>query len=160
MRLHAWDRFGRIRYAADFRFERLHRDPGANCDNPFVRRAHTGGKPRPTVTVAIPTYNGTAFLAPAIESVLAQTLPNFELLIVDDHSSDDIDSVLALFDDPRIRVLRNDRNLGPEANWNRCLTEARGRYFKLLPQDGQRLLPIACARKLRFLKPIAMSALH
>ena len=74
-------------------------------------------------------------LGAAIASVLAQTWSDFELLIIDDNSPDYTDEVVASFSDPRIRYLKNPNNLGPEGNWNRCLDEARGRYFKLLPQD-------------------------
>jgi len=89
----------------------------------------------PLVSVCIPTYHGAEHIGAAIESVLAQSLTDLELLIIDDNSPDDTASVVACYQDPRIRFLRNPSNLGPEANWNRCLTESRGKYFKLLPQD-------------------------
>lgn len=89
----------------------------------------------PTVSVAIPVYNGEAYLAAAIESVLAQTRGDFELVICDDHSTDRSLEIASAFADSRIRVLRNATNLGFGGNWNRCLTEARGHYIKLLPQD-------------------------
>jgi len=73
---------------------------------------------------------------------LAQTFSDFELLIVDDDSPDETAAVVARYPDPRIRFLRNEHNLGAEGNWNRCLELARGRYFKLLPQDD--LLAPAC----------------
>jgi glycosyltransferase involved in cell wall biosynthesis len=89
----------------------------------------------PLVTVAIPAYKGAAFIRATIESVLAQTLTDFELIVIDDGSPDATAAIAASFQDPRIRLLRNLRNLGPQGNWNRCLAEARGKYFKLLPQD-------------------------
>jgi glycosyltransferase involved in cell wall biosynthesis len=89
----------------------------------------------PTVTVAVPTYNGKASLGAAIESVLAQSFTDFELLIVDDRSTDGTPELVAGYCDPRIRYLANATNLGPQGNWNRCLSEAQGRYFKLLPHD-------------------------
>lgn len=89
----------------------------------------------PHVSVVIPTYRGAAHLEKTIESVLAQRFTDFELLIIDDNSPDETDSIVAGYSDPRIRYLKNPRNLGPEGNWNRCLQEARGHYFKLLPQD-------------------------
>jgi glycosyltransferase involved in cell wall biosynthesis len=91
--------------------------------------------PAPAVSVCVPSYQGAAHIAATIESVLAQTFSDFELLIVDDDSRDQTPAVVARYPDPRIRFLRNERNLGPEGNWNRCLELARGRYFKLLPQD-------------------------
>ena len=60
---------------------------------------------------------------------------DLELVIIDDDSPDNTSEIVARYDDPRIRYVRNPHNLGPEANWNRCLEEARGRYFKLMPQD-------------------------
>jgi glycosyltransferase involved in cell wall biosynthesis len=89
----------------------------------------------PQVSVCIPTYRGEKHLAATIDSVLMQTFADFELLIVDDNSPDETESVVSHFSDKRIRYLRNPVNLGPEGNWNRCLEESRGRYFKLLPQD-------------------------
>lgn len=89
----------------------------------------------PRVSVCIPTYKGAQTIGPAIASVLAQTLEDFELLVIDDGSPDGTAEVVAGFPDPRLRYLRNASNLGPEGNWNRCLAEARGRYFKLLPHD-------------------------
>jgi glycosyltransferase involved in cell wall biosynthesis len=67
--------------------------------------------------------------------VLAQTFADFELVIIDDNSPDDTFAIASSYSDPRVRCLRNPANLGPEGNWNRCLAEAKGRYFKLLPQD-------------------------
>lgn len=92
------------------------------------------GRP-PNVTVAMPVYNGEPHLADAISSVLAQSYVDFELLICDDASSDRSSTIAASFQDGRIRLLRNGRNLGFGGNWNRCLSEARGRYVKILPQD-------------------------
>ena len=90
---------------------------------------------RPLVSICIPTYRGAAFLPATIESVLGQSYPDFEVWIVDDASPDDTFGAVAAFKDPRIHYLRNERNLGPNANWNRCLELARGKYYKLLPQD-------------------------
>ena len=89
----------------------------------------------PLVSVCIPCYKGAVHLGAAIESVLSQTYTNFELIIIDDNSPDNTDEIVEGFSDPRIRYLKNQHNLGPEGNWNRCLSEARGIYFKLLPQD-------------------------
>lgn len=89
----------------------------------------------PLVSVCIPAYMGAEFIGNAIESTLLQTLNDFELIIIDDNSTDGTENIVGNYKDPRIRFLRNDQNLGPEGNWNRCLTEARGKYLKLLPQD-------------------------
>lgn len=89
----------------------------------------------PLVSICIPTYRGASFLPATIASVLTQSYSNFEVWIVDDASPDDTSSVVAAFCDERIHYLRNERNLGPNANWNRCLELARGKYYKLLPHD-------------------------
>ncbi len=99
----------------------------------------------PLVSVCIPAYLAEADIAEAIRSVLAQTLDDFELVIVDNHSPDRTASIVEAFTDPRIRFFRNATNIGPEGNWNRCLAEARGRYFKLLPHDD--LLHPDCLRR-------------
>ena len=85
--------------------------------------------------MCIPTYRGRATIGPAIESVLAQSLTDFELIVIDDGSPDDTRAIVEGFADPRLIYVRNEHNLGPQGNWNRCLELARGKYFKLLPHD-------------------------
>ena len=98
--------------------------------------AASGPPPRaPRVSVCIPTYNYARYLGPAIESVLAQTFADFELIVCDDASTDDTRAVLEQFDDPRMRVTFNPVNLGLFPNFNRCLELARGEYVKLLCAD-------------------------
>jgi glycosyltransferase involved in cell wall biosynthesis len=101
----------------------------------------------PILTVAIPTCRGAPHLAATIDSVLGQSFADFELVIVDDNSPDDTAQVVARYRDPRIRYLCNEKNLGAQGNWNRCLDEARGTYFKLLPQDDV-LMPDCLARQI------------
>jgi glycosyltransferase involved in cell wall biosynthesis len=92
---------------------------------------------KPIVTVAIPSYNHGRYIEEAIKSVLKQGFENFELIIVDDGSSDGTREIISKYDrlDPRIKVHFNERNLGMARNWNRCLELARGRYIKLLHSD-------------------------
>src|SRR5690242_28016 len=66
----------------------------------------------PVVSVVMPTYNGEKFLWGAIESILAQSFQDFELIVVDDGSTDRTPQILAEFADERIIVLTNERNLG------------------------------------------------
>lgn len=99
----------------------------------------------PLVSVCIPTYRGSAFLAAAIDSVLNQSYPHFEVWILDDNSPDDTPAIVSHYSDPRITYMRNEHNLGPEGNWNRCLELARGKYFKLLPHDD--VLATDCLEK-------------
>lgn len=93
-------------------------------------------------TIAIPAYK-KKFLSEAIESCLDQTYRDFELIVVNDHSPEDLDSVISHYDDPRIRYYVNDKNFGAVNvvdNWNRCLEYATGDYF-ICMGDDDRLLP-------------------
>ena len=89
----------------------------------------------PAISVCIPTYNAAPWIAATIDSVLAQTRGDFELVILDDCSADDTLGIVRRYDDPRIRLLVHERNMGAEAAWNRLLQEARGRFVKLLCCD-------------------------
>lgn len=91
----------------------------------------------PLISVAIPAYK-SVFLSEAIDSILCQTIQDFELIIVNDASPHPIDEVLNKYQDSRIRYYRNAANLGakdPVANWNKCLSYATGKYFSLLCDD-------------------------
>jgi glycosyltransferase involved in cell wall biosynthesis len=103
------------------------------------------------VSVCIPLYNGAEYIRETIESVLAQTFSNWELVITDDGSTDGSDQVVASFSDPRIRYLKNPGQLGVEGNWNRCVNEGRGIYRKLLCHDD-RLHPDCLARQVEVLE--------
>ena len=88
-------------------------------------------------SVVLPAYKA-AFLEKAIASVLAQSHPDFELIIVNDASPEDLDGIVAKFDDPRIRSYRNERNIGGVslvANWNHCLSYGRGDLAVLFSDD-------------------------
>jgi glycosyltransferase involved in cell wall biosynthesis len=87
------------------------------------------------VSVCIPTYNQAQFIGETIGSVLVQTYPHFELIIVDNASTDNTAEVVASFSDPRIQYARNATNIGMAPNWNRCLDLARGRYVAILSSD-------------------------
>lgn len=91
----------------------------------------------PLISVAIPAYK-CKYLDKAIQSVLSQTVKDFELIIVNDCSPEDIDGVVRKFNDERIRYFVNEKNLGgqnPAYNWNRCLSHAQGTFFALLCDD-------------------------
>ena len=87
------------------------------------------------VTVLMSVWNGERFVAEAVESVLAQTFGDFEFLIVDDASTDSTPAILAAYRDARVRILRNDENLGLTKSLNRGLREARGEYVARLDAD-------------------------
>lgn len=93
-------------------------------------------------TVSIPAYKGK-FLHEAIASVLAQTTDNWELVVGDDCSPENLASIVASFDDSRIHYYRNERNFGAEhvvGNWNKCLEYAKGDFI-ICMGDDDKLLP-------------------
>lgn len=100
----------------------------------------------PSVSLCVPAYNGSEHLGEALSSALRQTFPDYELLVVDDASTDRTVEVAGSFTDARIRVHRNAARLGIPGNWNECLRQARGEYVKFLFQDDT-LLP-DCLEKL------------
>jgi glycosyltransferase involved in cell wall biosynthesis len=89
----------------------------------------------PEVSVCMPIFNGERFLREAIESVLGQNWADFELIIVDDASTDDSLNVASSFKDPRLRLYRNEVTAGMPGNWNVALSRVTGRYVKFLFQD-------------------------
>jgi len=92
---------------------------------------------QPKVSVCIPTYNYGRYIAEAIESVLCQSFADFEILVVDDASTDSTEEILRSFaaQDSRVRYIRHEVNTGMVENWNYCLHEARGEYIKFLFAD-------------------------
>ncbi len=88
----------------------------------------------PPVTVLLPVYNAGNYVAEAIQSVLQQDFSNFELLIINDGSTDSSASVIAQFHDPRIRVIHQE-NKGLVATLNRGLDLAKGRYIARFDAD-------------------------
>ena len=100
------------------------------------------------VTICIPTYNGATFLAECLESALAQSFADLEILVVDDCSTDDTLAIAQSYAhrDQRLRVHRNTRNLGLVANWNRTVTLAGGEWVKFLHQDDR--LEVECVDRM------------
>ncbi|MGN0342932.1 MAG: glycosyltransferase family 2 protein [Roseburia sp.] len=90
---------------------------------------------KPLVSVCIPAYNNADYITETIHSILNQTYENLELVVVDDQSGDDTYAVVAAMTDPRIRLYRNEQNLGMSGNWNRCLSLCTGEYIKLVCAD-------------------------
>lgn len=91
---------------------------------------------RPTVSVLLTAFNRERFVGPAIESVLVQTFTDFELLVVDDCSTDGTVEVARRYlSDPRVRLVQNERNLGDYPNRNHAATFAVGEYIKYHDSD-------------------------
>lgn len=91
----------------------------------------------PTVSVIIPTYNRAHVLGRAVRSVLNQTYQDFELIVVDDGSSDGTSEAVRAFADPPIRYLRHERNRGAAAARNSGIEAARGEYVAFLDSDDE-----------------------
>lgn len=89
----------------------------------------------PTVSVIIPTYNRSGFIARAIKSVLDQTYQDFEIIIVDDCSTDNTEEVLNSFKDHRIRYIKLKANGGAQAARNVGIKSASGKYVTFLDSD-------------------------
>lgn len=89
----------------------------------------------PNVSIIMPSYNTASFIAASIASVLAQTYKSWELIIVDDCSTDNTDEVVSHFQDTRIRYLKNDKHSGAAISRNRALREANGKWIAFLDSD-------------------------
>ena len=89
----------------------------------------------PHVSVLVAVSNGERFLEPALSSIARQTVSDFELVVVDDGSTDSTPDVLERFADPRLRVVRNDERLGLSGALNRGLDAVRGRYVARMDAD-------------------------
>ena len=96
----------------------------------------------PRVSVCVPVFNGANFIRESVECVLNQTEEDFELLVVDNCSTDHTAEIVAGYDDPRIRLSVNPQNVGLIANFNKCIELAKGDFIVLLPHDDV-LLPTA-----------------
>lgn len=92
---------------------------------------------RPRVTIAIPVYNGLPYLQEAVESVLAQSYGDLELIIADNASDDGTEEVCRRYaaEDPRVRYFRHVENMGAAANFNFTVARAQGEYFKWAAAD-------------------------
>jgi len=103
---------------------------------------------RPLVSICIPTYNGAAFIGEAIQSAIAQTYSNIELIISDDGSTDETVAIAQSFQSQTsvdFRIVLH-RNYGLSQNWNFCISQAKGQYIKFLFQDD--LLAPECIEKM------------
>jgi glycosyltransferase involved in cell wall biosynthesis len=102
-------------------------------------------------SVCIPAYNGANYIGEAISSTLNQTLADFELIIVDDCSTDNTEAVIQSFSDNRISYYKNATRLGLVGNWNRCLELSRGQYVCIFHQDDV-MMPDNLAEKVKILE--------
>src|SRR5690348_114572 len=98
------------------------------------------GTARPKVSICIPTYNQGRYVALAIESALSQEFDSLEVVVSDNHSTDETAEVLAAIGDPRLRVVRPERHLDMAEHFDFCIRESEGDYVNVLCSDD-RLLP-------------------
>jgi glycosyltransferase involved in cell wall biosynthesis len=89
----------------------------------------------PQLTVLMPVYNAEKFLREAIESILQQTFADFEFLIIDDGSTDNSVPIIQSYPDPRIRLLKNDQNLGISATLNKGIVAAASDIIARMDAD-------------------------
>jgi glycosyltransferase involved in cell wall biosynthesis len=92
---------------------------------------------QPLISICIPTYNGETYIRECLDSVLAQSYTNTEVIIVDDLSTDSTVEIVHeyLQKDTRIRLYKNDFHLGLVGNWNKCFELAKGEWMKFAFQD-------------------------
>ncbi len=87
------------------------------------------------VSISIPTYNCARYLKKALESIINQTYDNLEIIISDNASTDDTLTLLQEFNDPRIKIYRNSKNIGAEKNFSKCVELAGGEYIAIFHAD-------------------------
>ena len=104
-------------------------------------------KTRPTrtakgakVTIAIPTYSRSRLLREALDSALSQDFPSFQVVVLDNASTDDTEAVVTSLGDPRVSYLRSETNHGVLRNWNRAIEVNSSPYLTILGDDDL-LLP-------------------
>src|SRR5512145_868606 len=102
---------------------------------------------RPRVSIGLPVYQGARFIRNALESILAQTHEDFELIISDNASTDGTEAIVRAYAerDRRVKYHRNARNVGAAQNFNRVFSLASGEYFQWVAHDDV-LAPACIAR--------------
>ena len=98
------------------------------------------------VSICIPTYNTGKYLSFAVESALSQSFKDIEVIVCDNASTDDTQDLLSKYRDERLKVFRNDSNIGMIRNFNRCVELASGKYIKFLEADD--ILETDCVVKM------------
>jgi glycosyltransferase involved in cell wall biosynthesis len=106
----------------------------------------------PRVSVVLPVHNGERFIAPAVRSVLAQSFEDFELLIINDGSTDATAERVGQFSDPRIGVITNGTNAGIQKSLNLGLRRARGEYIARIDDDDAWIDPYKLKKQVDYLE--------
>lgn len=105
----------------------------------------------PLISICVPAYKGEHTVAKSIQSILNQTYKNIEVIVVDDCSPDNTYEILQTINDPRLKLYRNEINLGMVGNWNKTVSYATGKYVHLVHSDDV-LFPTCIEEKVKFLK--------
>jgi len=107
----------------------------------------------PKVSILIPVFNRGKYIAECIQSALNQTYSNFEVVVVDNASTDSTWDICKEYaeKDSRVRIFQNKENIGPVKNWKRCFDEANGKYGKVLFSDDL-MLPTFLEKTLPYIK--------
>jgi glycosyltransferase involved in cell wall biosynthesis len=94
-------------------------------------------KTHPLISVALCTFNGEAFLEKQLDSLLLQSYPNVEIVVIDDRSTDETFAILTryAFENKNFRIFRNDENVGYTINFERALGHCKGEYIAICDQD-------------------------
>lgn len=112
----------------------------------------------PLIGIGMPVFNGAKYIAAAVESIINQSISDFELIICDNASTDDTEAICRRYakDDARIHYYRNEKNIGAHPNYNRTFELTSGRYFKWAPHDDL-LHPDFLKQCIRMLEEAPMS---
>ena len=143
----SWGHYLRDRLEPEFPGAVVSDKPGSRSQ-PFVRSADTPGEAK--VSIVLPTYNGTKYIAQSIQSCLDQSYRNLEVIVVDDGSREDVSGIVARFDDRRLLYVRHEVNRGLPAALNTGFTRATGSLLTWTSDDNY-YAPDAIARLVRFL---------
>jgi len=102
----------------------------------------------PLVSVCVPMYNGEEYIRETLDSIVSQTYSNIEVVVVDDGSNDNSIKIVEEYSnkDSRIKLYRNEKNLGLVGNWERCIEKANGDWIKFLFQDD--VMQSRCVEKM------------
>lgn len=103
------------------------------------------------VTIGMPVFNTDRYIAFAIKSILKQTHSNFELIIIDDGSTDNTKEIITSFKDPRIKFFHFEKNLGIASRLNEIIAMAKGKYFARMDADDI-MFPNRLAVQVQFLE--------
>lgn len=106
--------------------------------------------PSPRVSVVMAVHNGLPYLQPALDSILSQAFTGYELIVVDDASTDGSAKVLANIRDEHLRLITNERNLGLTKSLNKALEIAHGEYIARMDHDDLSL-PLRLSQQVEFL---------